>query len=719
MNWVGGFTNANAAVQFIASGGTPVVGLISGGKIVAARKEHVWVEAYVKYYPLRGAAHKSGQGDTWIPLDASYKQYNYTQGIDIKTAVPFDAEAFVNQIKTTATIDEANSSVTNVNSAYIQQQMQSYQAQVQAYIEQNYPDATVGDVLGKKEIIKQEFSYLLGTLPYHKSLAGVKFSEIPDSLRHKIKIELIRADSYGDVDISYIARLPQLAGKRFTLSYDPATSSDQDTINKYAEQYATSIPAYLIRLKPVLKIENTIVSSGSTLGMGTAQYLNVSIISPHDRDSVTHDVFAGDYAAIGLNPSKISLASLQNRVDANDFTDAVGEMLHQTALSYWAEVDAFNSIIAKSMQVIVMRHPTELLVKARVTIEYSWGIPYLATYESRNIDVRSVMSAISSSGEKTKSISFMKQADTMASFLEGAIFDQLFGKDIGTGISAVSLLQSANAQGIPIYTVDSNNVTSIMPLLQLSNDVKTDIANAVNAGLEVQVSKSNVNHNGWIGCGYIITNPNTGTGAYMISGGLNGGDDDTGGNLVIPLGGVPITGAALFVIGILATSSGAKVALSANALSIGAEIAIGTAAAIAAAKIVLAIMLAIIIFAIIVDLYKKIPPLYEIYRHYTTFGGKKGILAPYGCIKISFDGDLKLPGAYLTDLKIEPDTPKNREFIFETLNLGDYSKTEAYVDVKVDRLRVFLVNIPFFVPHQYLYYGKPMCEIPNRIEFVR
>ena len=36
------------------------------------------------------------------------------------------------------------------------------------------------------------------------------------------------------------------------------------------------------------------------------------------------------------------------------------------------------------------------------------------------------------------------------------------------------------------------------------------------------VSKTNVAINSWTGCGYIIIDPDTGEGAYMISGGLNG-----------------------------------------------------------------------------------------------------------------------------------------------------------------------------------------------------
>jgi len=38
----------------------------------------------------------------------------------------------------------------------------------------------------------------------------------------------------------------------------------------------------------------------------------------------------------------------------------------------------------------------------------------------------------------------------------------------------------------------------------------------------VTVSKTNITYNGWTGVGYIIIDPLTGAGAYMISGGMSG-----------------------------------------------------------------------------------------------------------------------------------------------------------------------------------------------------
>jgi hypothetical protein len=62
----------------------------------------------------------------------------------------------------------------------------------------------------------------------------------------------------------------------------------------------------------------------------------------------------------------------------------------------------------------------------------------------------------------------------------------------------------------------------VLPQLLVDDEVKSAIANAVNAGKKVTVSKSNITLNGWTGCGFVITDPVTGAGAYMISGGQNG-----------------------------------------------------------------------------------------------------------------------------------------------------------------------------------------------------
>ena len=77
-NWVGGVNTPGAAQDVLGQGGIPNAALTAGGRVVAIRMEHVWVEAFVDFEPSRGA--KNITPDSWIALDASFKQYDHTAG---------------------------------------------------------------------------------------------------------------------------------------------------------------------------------------------------------------------------------------------------------------------------------------------------------------------------------------------------------------------------------------------------------------------------------------------------------------------------------------------------------------------------------------------------------------------------------------------------------------------------------------------------------------
>ena len=141
------------------------------------------------------------------------------------------------------------------------------------------------------------------------------------------------------------------------------------------------------------------------------------------------------------------------------------------------------------------------------------------------MDVDRIMQAVfSKDGNMDKVRQYMLASGGMSSALENVVPEQIYSMldPSVQGISAVKALQIANDQGTPIYTIDQKNVSTLISQLQVSDDVKNDILNAVNAGKKVTVSKSNITFNGWTGCGYIITDPVTGAGAYMISGGQSG-----------------------------------------------------------------------------------------------------------------------------------------------------------------------------------------------------
>jgi hypothetical protein len=92
------------------------------------------------------------------------------------------------------------------------------------------------------------------------------------------------------------------------------------------------------------------------------------------------------------------------------------------------------------------------------------------------------------------------------------------------GISAVKALAVAQSQGQKVFTVTSQNVAAVLPQLTgQSQQTRADVQNAVNAGKEVTISQSKITYAGWSGAGYLVIDPQTGAGSYLIEGGANGG----------------------------------------------------------------------------------------------------------------------------------------------------------------------------------------------------
>ncbi len=109
----------------------------------------------------------------------------------------------------------------------------------------------------------------------------------------------------------------------------------------------------------------------------------------------------------------------------------------------------------------------------------------------------------------------------MTSALEHQIPEQFFTNEDNPGeaVSAVKALAVAAQQGQKIYQITQANINTALPQLTIEQSVKDEIAASVAVGKEATVSQSNITVAGWTGAGYIISDPETGAGAYRISGG--------------------------------------------------------------------------------------------------------------------------------------------------------------------------------------------------------
>ncbi len=136
-----------------------------------------------------------------------------------------------------------------------------------------------------------------------------------------------------------------------------------------------------------------------------------------------------------------------------------------------------------------------------------------------------VVVTASNDGDAAKKKQYTLQTGILSSALEHAVPEQMFtnAQNPGEAISAVKAIQKASAAGQRIYHITQANQAAILGNIHHDADTMTDIRNALNAGKEVITHTDKVSVPGWTGAGYIITDVDTGAGAFKIAGGGNGG----------------------------------------------------------------------------------------------------------------------------------------------------------------------------------------------------
>ncbi len=606
MNWVGGAQVPAAAQQLLAQGGIANTGIIMNGKIASIRMEHVWASAYVNYAASKGAidggadasppqhpninAHANG----WLPLDASYKQYQYAPGMNLQQAVPLDAKALLDSAQLGATVNEAEGWVQNLNQAAVQNQMQQYQAQLQSYINSQNAGATVGDVVGKKIIAERMPATLSGQLPYTVVTENPATSRIPASLQHQFQYSLM--DHWGDQILSYTAKVSQLVGKRITLSYVPADKATEDLIASYLpkphadgipiqpSELPTSLPGYLIRLNPQINVDGQVAAQSSmALTMGTdlqgqggfTQYSNPTQwdLTP-DASHVVGQATAIGISAGGINAKQLEvlkarLETTKAKIQANSAAALTGEQISGDLLtaviwSWFVEAENHNRLGQREAGVVETPGLSYGLFHAAASPVYSWGVVRQVKFPGVNLDIGHIRNLTwAKDNDQSKWVSYNRMRGQYMSALEHAVPERFFGDPLqcnpaGTttlvaglsecpqGISAIKAIGLATAQGQKIYTITAkvyqNNPNLVSEALAAhSQETKNRVQSALNTGMQVTIHQTPIVENGWKGAGIISIDPQTGAGAYTIEGGSNGGV-------------LLIFGAIVFAIGIYGTA---------------------------------------------------------------------------------------------------------------------------------------------------------------------
>lgn len=543
-NWVRGADTLQVAGDVFATGNIPGT-IVNFPDRSVLEVEHTWVRALIDMNPSRGAVHV--QGDTWVDLDPSFKQYELIPQADL--APPLDP-SFADTVLATGSTDPVTQSVTGLDLTLVEDAIDAETATIGAQVATMDPSMPATDVVGADFIVPETSRTLAGTLPVEVLTRGTSYTEVPSALRHRLTFRLQGSGTFSGTQFSWATTLPEIAGKRVELVYEPASAADESALAALftgASELGdtpTVIPSS-IQVRGVLRVDGTPVATGNAVGFGTGQTLVLDFAGPLGSRSIPGNVTAGAYIAVGLDLGRISpelfdgLEADAERIQAADtgtvpFGDldpynTIGTVLQSGILGWFRDRDLRDRRLAKGADAISQRLPSSGYYFTNFAVSTLFGAPVDAALAGATLDIQNDFGFVfAKDGDAQKAVNLAYVQGQTGSEMEASTQESrlsLSGQPV-QATSTMRILQQANDEGIPIYRIDAGNRATVVPLLQYGATDLGLVNDALNRGEEVVIPERPVQFAGAPITGLITQDPATGSAAYLISGGfgvLNGG----------------------------------------------------------------------------------------------------------------------------------------------------------------------------------------------------
>jgi hypothetical protein len=494
-----GIADPEQLLDFFQTAGIPCEPVYRGGAIVNLRIEHLWVEALVPYANYRGVVADTG-GQLWVPLDTTIKTgaAEQTMAIDLAmlpdNPLPGFRERYLERPRAETPLEQLASEVAE-------------------FLGESRPGTTFADLLHIRRQPQAPLEILPGSLQFSEVAVTAGYAALPAELVHQVRLTASVAGQ-GLFDVSL--PLHRLSNRRVMIGFEPETVADQELINRWGGLDNT--PAYLLRLRPTLLIDDQLVAFGSSgLVPGEEFSLAAEFVGPNGTVAGSDQVMAGYPLLLGIVAGKaLPPARYPQAARAEDW-------LHRTVLAYIAAWDSDEERLADLFDVALARPlPAYVVVGGMLRSEALAGVVLSAEWEGLFIDanLRRAVAVARQGPDPERIRDFFTHAALAGSVHEERVFAEEFGV---AGISTALLLALAGEQEVPLLTIDDGNAANLLPALNLDADILADVTSAIAAGLRVLLPAAPVSHQAWQGIGYLKEDPAIGAAGYMLSGGLAGG----------------------------------------------------------------------------------------------------------------------------------------------------------------------------------------------------
>nr|WP_320194132.1 RHS repeat-associated core domain-containing protein [uncultured Desulfobacter sp.] len=175
------------------------------------RMDRVWVRAVI-------------DGNTYV-FDPAFKTYKTTSGINLSDAMEYDRSSLLSAAGGTLGTDY----IAGMNETSLNTLLTTYSGNLSAFIRDNYPNASMEEIIGSREIVPEYLDELPTSLGFTIYSQDTPWDEIPEEYSHTVTIR------HGGINIT--KDIASLGGKRLSLSYQ-----DQDTAGSATAALSTETP---------------------------------------------------------------------------------------------------------------------------------------------------------------------------------------------------------------------------------------------------------------------------------------------------------------------------------------------------------------------------------------------------------------------------------------------------------------------------------------------
>lgn len=512
--------------------------------------DHVWVEACVPYGNYRGNK-VDKTGNRWIPLDPSFKEKSYQEGI--QTNVEFDYANYLKYRK--------NGPDSLPHEAYYKQ----IESGVLKTLPPNYANNTIEDALYKGETIPRKMDVLPASLPYQivwfntwgGGISGSETAVLPDSVRYKLEITGAQLSTPGVLNISDVAL------KRVTISFVPDNATEKTKFDAYM---STSAASQNPTGRMVVKVDGVATFSSPSkalLSMGTGSYkysgygCASSCATPPTSNLILR-VLVGGVVYNGISmPNKVMPSEIY-AIFADAFTSS-DRLLNERAALLLKNIRAnpdstvnTDDTIGEFLNVVGLKF-------LRYNIDAQKRIGMLSGTSGESGNSLGVVSTVA----RSQYLFDLPYAVSAAGFFKGLLIDFPGGltrdADTTTGeyvwktfqlggyamsalesyvwqenarmdaVSTVRGIQFANEKGIEVLTINASNRATQIPKLRGNSDPSLDYSASqvsqmntyLDQGYVLTLPRSLIYYDNWKGAVFVMEKSNSI--GYIISGGYAGG----------------------------------------------------------------------------------------------------------------------------------------------------------------------------------------------------